>query len=163
MKGGKRNLFLLWLSLFVIAAFSVAPAMAHDTGDDSPDHSVSASECEYNEAGDRVLSVEAFPPEQVSSFAEEDLVTWEPVLYRWDGVRYHVWKQYERAIAYAHVNTDGFKEGRNLGWRDAKTDESFGSIDFTNLPAGAFLVMNVITWESDGHVHREVSPSWCGN
>lgn len=163
MKGFKRSLLLLLMLLLVVGTLSATPFMAHDTGDDSPDHAVREIACEYNDAGDRVNSVEAFPPEHASSWSEDDRVSWKPILYRWDGVRYHKWKEYKEATAYAYVTPEGLKEGKDSGWRDNATDDEFGSLVFTNLPSGSFAVINEMTWESNGQVHREVSPNWCGN
>lgn len=163
MKGFTRSLMLCLLSLLVLATITATPVMAHDTSGDTPDHTVSATACEYNDSADRVRSVEAFPPEQVSSWPKVDMVSWKPVLYRWDGVRMHVWKEYTAVTASAEVTPDGLKSGNEFGWRDNATDDKFSSLTFANLPAGSYAVMNVMTWKSDGHVHKEVSPNWCGN
>lgn len=163
MKGFTKSLLLFLLTLFVLSVILAAPVMAHETADDSPYHVVSATACEYKDAADRVRSVEAFPPEQASSWQEVDMVSWKPVLFRWDGVRLHKWKEYTAATAYAYVTPDGLKFEGDSAWRDSATDDTFSSLTFTNLPAGSYAVMNVMTWDSNGHVHKEVSPSWCGN
>ena len=162
MKRTSRSFFLLLLSFTVIGAFSVAPVLAHDTGEDSPGYSMRAIACEYSGNLDQDI-VKAYPPKHVASMADsdDDVVTWKPVLYRWDGVRFHKWKEFEQPSAYAEVTHDGMKDGKHEGWRDFKTDEKIHSITFTNLAKGSYVVINVLTWESDGQVHRFVSPNSC--
>lgn len=162
MKRISRSFFLLLLSFIVISAFSVTPVLAHDAGDNTPDHSVNAIACEYSDNLNQDI-VKAYPPKQVASKSDsdDDMVTWKPILYRWDGVRYYEWKEFDMPPAYAHVLPDGFGRGKHSGWRDVETEEKIRSITFTNLAKGSYVVINVMTWESDGQVHREVSPNWC--
>ena len=148
MKRISRSFLLLLLSITIIGAFSVTPVLARDNGDDSSDYSMQAIACDYSKNLDQE-GVKANPQKYMSmSDSGDQVVTWKPVLYRWDSVRFFQWKEFEMPCAYADVTPDGMKNGKNSGWRD--TEEKMRSITFTNLAKGSYAVINGMTWESDG-------------
>ncbi|WP_416145249.1 hypothetical protein [Planococcus koreensis] len=122
MKRISRSSFLLLLSFTVIGAFSVMPVYAHDNGDDSPEYFMRAIACEYSKNLNQDL-VKAYLLKHGASISEseDDTVTWKPVLYRWDGVRFFKWKEFEMPSAYSGVTPDSMKDGKHSGWRDSET------------------------------------------
>ncbi len=162
MKRTRKSLFLLLLSLTVIGAFSVMPISAHSPGDDSPNYTMRAIACEFDEDLDQTV-VKAFPPKYVTSVSnsEHDKVTWHPELYRYDGDRFHKWKSFKTAPAYTKVSPNGVGHKKTANWIDTETHNNFDSVTFKNLPSGSFTVIHVLTWDSNGKKVRSVSPNWC--
>lgn len=163
MKRIRNSLFLLLLSSTVFVGVSMLPVLAQASEAYSTsyysDYSMHNIACEYNDDIGQ-YTVKAYPPKNVTSMSntELDVVTWTPVLYHWDGVRFHVWNKFDMPSAYAKVTPHGIEHG---GWFDTETQEKFDSVTFKNLPSGSFAVMNVMTFESNGEVLRKVSPNTC--
>lgn len=162
MKRIRKHILLLLLSLAAIVAFSAAPILAHDNGDNTPPHSVRAISCEYIPSTGHYV-VKAFPPNHATAWweREDDVVHWKPVLYQWNGSLFIKVREAKIFPAYAYVTPYGLNQGINPGWRSATTHGQMIFMPFYNLPSGTYSVLNVMKWESNGHVHSVPAPNSC--
>ncbi|MCP2033555.1 hypothetical protein L1279_000538 [Planomicrobium sp. HSC-17F08] len=162
MKHFKRIVFLLFLSFFLIISLSATPILADNNGDGSPPHSVRGVSCEYVQLVNQ-YAVKAFPPNHVTAWwgLRDDVVRWTPVLYRWDGTQYIKWRESKVPPAYAYVTPYGLNNGINPGWRNSLTHGQVIFFPFYDLPSGTYTILNVIKWDSNGHVHMEWGPNSC--
>jgi len=162
MKRIRKSLFFLLLSSIVIGSVSMSTVLAQASKDHSSDYSMHEIACEYNDDLGQYV-VKAYPPKHITSMSdtEMDVVTWTPVLYHWDGVRFYIWNKFDMPSAFANVTPHGIEDGKHGGWFDTETQVNFDSVTFKSLPSGAFAVMNVMTFESNGEVLRKVSPNTC--
>ncbi|MFD1862004.1 hypothetical protein [Planococcus chinensis] len=161
MKKFKRATVAFFIYLGFAVSLFPTNVLAHNNDDGSPPHLIRGVECEFLQSGH--FRLKALPPNHATAWwgLKDDVVHWTPVLYRWDGTLYIKWQEPTIAPAYAYVHPYGFFQGPNPGWRSETGQGQLDFFPFHSLPSGTYKVLNMIQWDSNGHVHMEWSPNLC--
>ncbi|MGO1057730.1 hypothetical protein ACTL32_01235 [Planococcus sp. FY231025] len=162
MKQFKRAAAAFFICLGLAASAFPVNSLAHNNGDGSPPHSVRGVSCEFL-TGYGQTGVKAFPPNHVTAWwgLKDDVVRWTPVLYRQQGDQFIKWQAPQIAPAYAYVHSNGFYQGINPGWRSSTGHGQYLFFAFPGLPSGTYTVLNIIQWDSNGHLHMTWAPNSC--
>ncbi len=150
------------VGVLVFAGLTLSPGDKAEAHGD-PFHEVRGIDCGYIGSFGRVRS---YPPRQVvssypSTFANGQVVKWNPVLYRWNGQHYIKWTPLFNWPAYAYVSSYGISQGVNGGWRNSSGHGQLIFVPFDRLPSGTYTVLNQLHWTGTNVYHSQWALNSC--